>query len=93
MEIKELFNKILDSAQYPEIWNHGLIYSIYKIGDTEDPSNYRGITLTTILFINYWKNCENRYCYAFPQAIENSFKRAYVEVEDNIIIYIERLKT
>ena len=28
-----------------------------------------------------------------PQAIENSFKRAYGEVEDNIIIYIERLKT
>ena len=28
-----------------------------------------------------------------PQAIENSFKRAYGEVEDNIIIYIEILKT
>ena len=28
-----------------------------------------------------------------PQAIENTFKRAYGEVEDNIIIYIERLKT
>ena len=28
-----------------------------------------------------------------PQAIENSFKRPYGEVEDNIIIYIERLKT
>ena len=37
--------------------------------------------------------CENRYCSAFPKAIENSFKRAYGEVEDNIIIYIERLKT
>ena len=31
--------------------------------------------------------------YLKSQAIENSFKRAYVEVEDNIIIYIERLKT
>ena len=28
-----------------------------------------------------------------PQAIENSFKRAYGEIEDNIIIYIQRLKT
>ena len=27
--------------------------------------------------------------YLKPQAIENSFKRAYGEVEDNIIIYIE----
>ena len=31
--------------------------------------------------------------YLKPQSIENSFKRAYGEVEDNIIIYIERLKT
>ena len=31
--------------------------------------------------------------YLKPQAIENSFKRAYGEVEDNIIIYIEILKT
>ena len=31
--------------------------------------------------------------YLKPQAIENTFKRAYGEVEDNIIIYIERLKT
>ena len=34
--------------------------------------------------------------YLKPQAIENSFKRAYGEVEDNIIIYIYkdlRLKT
>ena len=23
----------------------------------------------TILFINYWENCENRYCSAFPQAM------------------------
>ena len=49
LEIKELFNKILDSAHYPEIWNHGLIYSIYKNGGTKDPSNYRGITLTSCL--------------------------------------------
>ena len=31
--------------------------------------------------------------YLKTQAIENSFKRAYGDVEDNIIIYIERLKT
>ena len=28
-----------------------------------------------------------------PQAIENSFKRAYGQVEDNIITYIETHKT
>ena len=24
---------------------------------------------STIMFINYWENCENRYCSAFPQAM------------------------
>ena len=48
LEIKELFNKISDSAHYPDIWDHGLIYSIYKNGNTKDPSNYRGITLTVV---------------------------------------------
>ena len=38
-------------------------------------------------------NAKNGVVLEKPQAIENSFKRAYGEVEDNIIIYIERLKT
>ena len=40
---------------------------------------------STTLHRNYWHNYEKRHK---PQAIENSFKRPYGEVEDNIIIYI-----
>ena len=59
---------------------------------------------TTILYIHIYtciynagqkllRKTRNSASYLKPQAIEHSFKRAYGEVEDNIIIYIERLKT
>lgn len=49
LDIQKLFNKILGSRYYLEIWNHGLIYSIYKNGGPKDPGNYRGITITSCL--------------------------------------------
>ena len=48
-ELKKLFNLVLDSGYYPENWNYGVIYTIYKLGPKYGPSNYRGITLTSCL--------------------------------------------
>ena len=47
--IKQIFNDILSSGQFPKEWNNGLIKAIYKKGDHSLPSNYRGITLTSCL--------------------------------------------
>ena len=88
LEIKELFNKILDSAHYPEIWNHGLIYSIYKNGDTKDPSNYRGITLTsclgklfsTVLYKRIERELESHDLLAKEQA---GFRKKYITTDKN----------
>ena len=39
-----LFNKILESGQYPLEWSSGIIIPIYKHkGDINNPDNYRGI--------------------------------------------------
>lgn len=45
----KLFNLILDSSYYPQEWAIGYISPIYKAGDDKDPSNYRGITVTSAL--------------------------------------------
>ena len=42
-----LFNHILDKQVYPKTWSRGVIIPVYKKGDSSDPTNYRGITLTS----------------------------------------------
>ncbi len=46
----KLFNLILDTGHIPEIWSVGVIKPIYKNkGRSDDPDNYRGITLVSCL--------------------------------------------
>lgn len=47
--LKKLFNDILLSGNYPKIWAKGFIVPIFKSGEKDDPSNYRGITITSCL--------------------------------------------
>ena len=42
-----LFNTILNREYFPKMWSVGFIVPIYKSGDCDDPSNYRGITITS----------------------------------------------
>ena len=47
--ILRVFNLILDKSQFPEIWKIGYIVPIFKEEDSFDPSNYRGIAITSCL--------------------------------------------
>ncbi len=47
--LQKLFNVILFSGIYPTKWKEGMIVNIFKSGKRTDPSNYRGITLTSVL--------------------------------------------
>ena len=42
----KLFNACLLSGTYPECWTDGYILPLYKGGELDNPSNYRGITIT-----------------------------------------------
>merc|ERR1712240_569828 len=45
-----LFNRVLEEGIVPESWLNGMILPIYKNkGDSNDPDNYRGITLLSCL--------------------------------------------
>ncbi len=61
-----LFNKILDTGEYPDSWSLGLIVPIYKKkGDKQDCNNYRGITLLSCvgkLFTSVVNERLKKYC-------------------------------
>ena len=45
----KLFNLILKSGFFPSTWYEGIITPIYKSGNKNDPSNYRGICISSCL--------------------------------------------
>ena len=45
----KVFNKILTSGRFPEVWCQGLISPIYKSGNLADPGNYRGICVSSCM--------------------------------------------
>ena len=45
----DLFNFVLKKGEFPKQWSTGLIIPIHKKGPKTDPSNYRGITLSSCL--------------------------------------------
>ena len=47
--LTKLFNFILSKGTYPDSWSTGLITPIFKSGNKSDPSNYRGICVTSCL--------------------------------------------
>lgn len=44
-----LCQKVWETEKLPEEWTKGIIFPIYKDGDKRDTSNYRGITLLSIV--------------------------------------------
>ncbi|MCG8045176.1 MAG: reverse transcriptase family protein [Candidatus Thiodiazotropha taylori] len=58
--IHRLFNHIFDLGYFPEAWSEGFIVPIHKKGDRNDVSNYRGITLLSILGKLFTRVLNNR---------------------------------
>ena len=47
--LEQLFSVIWQEEIVPRQWREGLIVNIFKKGDREDPANYRGITLLSVV--------------------------------------------
>ena len=44
-----LFNTILETKSYPKDWSCEIITPIYKSGESDNPDNYRGVTINSCL--------------------------------------------
>ena len=45
--LEEVFNLILKSGVFPTSWSNGIITALHKSGNKDDPSNYRGICISS----------------------------------------------
>ena len=58
--LEQLFSVIWQEEIVPRQWKEGLIVNIFKKGDREDPANYRGITLLSVVGKVFYKILNNR---------------------------------
>ena len=58
--LHHLFNKIFEIGYFPENWSEGHIVPIFKKGDKDEVSNYRGITLLSIVGKLFTRILNNR---------------------------------
>ena len=49
--LHQLFNAAFENGKIPTAWRNGMIIPIFKDGDPEVASNYRGITLLGKIFV------------------------------------------
>ena len=45
--VEKLYNLILQSGIFPTSWSNGIITALHKSGNKNDPSNYRGICISS----------------------------------------------
>ena len=58
--LEQLFSVVWHEETVPRQWREGLIVNLFKKGDREDPGNYRGITLLSVVGKVFCKVLNNR---------------------------------
>ena len=47
--LTKLFNFVFEKGEFPKIWNETFIVPLHKTGSKSDPSNYRGLSISSNL--------------------------------------------
>ena len=46
----DLFNHILNTGVFPDMWSESIIVPLHKCGSKLEPTNYRGISLINVMY-------------------------------------------
>lgn len=95
--LTKLFNSVFDNGQFPAEWTKSVIVPLHKKGDINNPENYRGISLLSIIsklftsilnkrFYN-WAENENKICEE-----QAGFREGYSTV-DHIFTLVTMIKS
>ncbi len=88
--LTKFYNKILNGGQYPQSWKRSIISTIYKKGDTDLPTNYRGVAVSSALHKVLTKILNKRIInYMTVNNKWSNFQNGFMEkrrTEDNIFI-------
>jgi len=57
-----LFNKILATGDFPDIWRNSITVPVHKSGSKLDPSKYKGISLINVMYKIFSNIIYNRLC-------------------------------
>ena len=87
-----LFNCIFDSSEYPTAWTSAIIVPIHKSGEKNDPDNYRGVSLLSILRkvfahimnkrLSWWQEVNNKIVEE-----QSGFRTGYCTMDNVFVLY------
>ena len=67
--LEQLFSVVWHKETVPGQWREGLIVNLFKKGDREDPGNYRGITLLSVVGKVFCKVLNNRLVHCLDKEV------------------------
>ena len=88
-----LFNRIFDTGEYPTVWTGAIIMPIHKSGNKNDPDNYRGVSLLSILGkvfahilnkrLSWWQEENNKIAEE-----QSGFRTGYSTTDNVFVLYV-----
>ena len=79
-----LYNRLLNTGEYPRAWGEGIITPVFKKGNVNDANNYRGLTLINILAMVYSQLLLNRMT-KWAKIYEKSSKINLASKKENLL--------
>ena len=90
--INSLFNRIFNSGDFPPTWGQSILVTLFKKGDTNDPNNYRGISLLDVIGKIYTSIITRRITFftnIYDKISESQagFREGYSTIDNAFVLY------